>query len=181
MNKIITVLSGLCLAAVSYSSPVESQLPHRHLSFNEARTTYALVDGNGEAVKVTMAAKPNTNGEFDVTISVPGGTGQRTYSLLTLGIQSFGQRTTILSAPAAAKFAKLTDRSPTRTVTGGGLVIPPTNPGGGNAINEKNVWFVSFSPPELKLTIRRETGHTRTTVWNTGGGGVAEGHGTEPP
>lgn len=172
------VLAGF--ASVSQLMGGPENLPHRHLGYESAKTTYVLVDEKDEKVTVEIVAVPNGMGRFDVTITCPApvpAESARVYSLLTLGVQSYDQKTMILDATSGTKFGQLTDTAPKQKSFP--LEIKPTNPTQG-AVDDKKVWFVSFAAKSITLKIQREANHPKTTVWKKESG-FATGHGVEPP
>ncbi len=174
----LLILAGFASLSRLVGGP--ESLPHRHLGYASAKTTYELVDEKDETVRVEIVAVPNERDRFDVTITCPTAVpadAARVYSLLTLGIQSYDLRTVVLDAPAGTKFGQLNDTvAKPKTFP---LEIKPTNPNKGD-VEDKKVWFVSFSTTSITLKIQREANHRKTTVWKKDAG-FATGHGVEPP
>jgi hypothetical protein len=175
---LVLVFTSLALMRSSFATPAPNQLPHDHLKFNAASTSYDLVDAWGDKVAVLIEAiKDKQPSQFTVTIKRPTADA-RTYSLLTLGVQAVLHHTKIVEVKEGSpKFALLTDAAPTKSAP---LTIPATGKIGVSPDTDK-VWLVAFSATKLVMVIEPLPDHVKDVAWGTPTGGFKEGHGVEPP
>jgi hypothetical protein len=163
-------------------------IPHQHPKYTSVSTNYHLFDDQGD-LDVTWTARddgtPNVdNIIYTVTIVKAKDGDPRTYSLLTLGLQTTRHSVKIVSAAVGSgdvKYAVPPGDAVLKPLTAGQVIPPAVGPGGKLDIDK--IAFINFS---AKVCILEVAAVGRDVVGQTqwqpkGTGPTKEGHDNTPP
>jgi len=188
----LLAFSGGAFAQPPQTAPVPSDRTHEHSVFESIVTTYTYAD----KVVATWNVNPKpgvpagNTGPVVYTVTITGLTRGKSYSLLTLGVQSLNHAVLITSA-TNAKFGPLrsTPQSDQEVVAGKGLaikavgqkIVDSSHPDR-VSIDGEDVWFVTATGEDSVITVeslgRSEIG---TTAWTNGRNtGYGSSHDTIP-
>lgn len=181
---------------------------HQHLRFDTVVKTFSLVEKphGTDTVTVTCAVE-ESNGQYDslkyTTTLKLAAAKQKTYSLVTLGVQAIDREVIVYSAEATTQgqpsgtpvtFGGPGDSDCTRQIdktnppkglvlTRAGVAAQAKNPAL-QTVNKNGIWFVSFTGDTCVLqfemaNVKTKEARIGKTVWKSGA--YSDGHDNTPP
>lgn len=193
MNRAcLTLITALGGASCVLASEAGNMPAHTHLLFRKTTTTFELTDGATITWVATPASGANQSAAaYEVTIKREKAE-PRTYSLLTLGVQSVTNEARILGplpagveilGPDGSKAAAATDAPAGLRVLPTGL--KPEIAGKPRIINDGKVYFISFKTAEVVLKVQilsKNQPFEKVTEWKRDEASTfGTGHDNTPP